>query len=341
MHPVLIVVILAFATALVQKIMAYVTQSSSRNNQVVRADGGESICVFIVVHPGTRCEGPIREVLSTASQSHRLRLHVLKGLGPTETKADLPPEHRIVVDIVYSRHRAGFDGATELMHKIPRCYAGEDFLSVLPSDATLAVGWDERLVRCIRRCSSKHPVLSTLPPRTGVFATTFPRVRRRLASGGVVLEDAAFSEPMRRPQPTLFVLFRFLFAPGYVARMMPKTTAVRSDVIDAVLSLVLWTNGCDFFAPPETVLWSNEMHHRPVAPASKVGVAEVGTERSAEEFAVFSGVGGKGVSRRARIGLTPRATVNECMAKYGVEAPLMEFDEMIRQQRDQRPPRHP
>ena len=48
-----------------------------------------------------------------------------------------------------------------------------------------------------------------------------------------------------------------------------------------------------------TVLWSEEIHHRPVAPASKLGaLAPDGEWRTAEEFTVFCGVGARGVSRR-------------------------------------------
>lgn len=324
-----LVLICAILSACVQKVVSYFGKELSLDSQHLQS---ESVCVIIAIAPGLPCEATVREVLGNAKAPQTLRLHVSKGMKATELNPNLAPNDRLATNLIIQRTR-NYDESVEIAHMVHDYFGGERFLCILPGDVQLSVGWDVTLKSMLRSCKADLPIITTVPPSPGTSGATFTRAVSCGSNGAVRIEAAPFAETPARPQPVPFLYSRFLFAPGLAAGLFPPTNQLRVDIADTVVGRMLWTLGCDFFAPHKTVCWCESAHHRPVGPALKVSKASIRDDamRTFEEYDTFCGIRMNVLSRRARLGLTPKALPLECIAKYATDAPLIAFNSQIKE----------
>lgn len=312
-HPIVIILVVAVAASLMQRLSDQLRRRSLRSPQ----DTSASISAFVVVSRGTACEPIVREILTRAARPHCLRLCVVKALHPTESAPELAPLQRASVALALSRSR-DFDEAAARLAAFARNYADERFVCYLPADAQVADGWDVSLQRMLAQAPSQLPVLTARPGKGATFLRG-----KEMRDGYVVNESAALAEEGGKPVPALLFSSALMFTFGEVAKWLPPSSAVRLGVQDGLIGRSLWCNGADFYHPPRAVVVSTT-ESPTVGPARKITeYAPAQTRRTVEEYDVFVGIRprGRGLSRRTKLGLTPRSSAFERHAKYGTDDP--------------------
>lgn len=223
--------------------------------------------------------------------------------------------------------------ATERMH------TGERFTLLLRGGAVLLPGWDATLVGAL----AEHPagaVLTTAPARPSA-ADPRPTFLRLAAIRGARLalrpRRAAQAPGPGEPLPSLFWSPDLSFCASGVLQPRagcPLPGGCCSERMEATLgSLLLWTHGFSFFAPPRAVATAAadapalRGPRRPAAAGPPPPGGEEpapprrvpGLQRTLAQYEAFAGVSlaRSEASPRARAGLSPNPTAAERVAKYG------------------------
>lgn len=330
-HPAIVLFLVALVLGVVGRIAEWLAVDRSQIAPPVARLQSATVCVVVVVPSGVPCDGVVREILGRARWPHCIRLHVVKAVTATETHPTLGGNDRIATRVHLARAR-NFDPSVARVATVRRAYADEQYVCTLPHDSSLATDWDHALQGMLHACeeaAGAPAVLSTRPMRTG--AATFTRIVSVGREGVVRTEAVEFAEPPDAPQPSAYVHAPFAFMRGASVRHLPAPSSVRSDVEDGAYGRAMWTSGHALFAPHVAVVWSDAEPY--VGPPRKVGRQTVGAVRTALEYDSYMGVLNGRATRRARLGLTPRARTLEVIAKYGTVDALEALDEAQRRRR--------
>ena len=329
-HPALLIFVFAVACGALNRLRKLARRDVALLAPPVERLNSGVVCVVVVV-PSGAAGGAAAEALQKARHPHCLRIHVVKAATATEVPPRLEGADQLSVRVHMARAR-GFDAAVARLTTLRREYADEAFVCTLPHDVELAQDWDATLIALLRDCEERSPAgaavtAQLLPSGHG----TFMRVRAFGAEGAVRTEAVPYAEPPARCVPSAFVWCRCLFMRGALVAALPRPAAVRCDLEDVVVGQSLWTHGVDFYTPPAAVGWSRE--EALVGPCRTVAAAVAGPARSTLEHRGYMGTLRNQVSRRARLGLTPRASNLEIIAKYGHVNVLEQMDEEARARR--------
>lgn len=141
-------------------------------------------------------------------------------------------------------------------------WRGEEYLLQIDSHMRFVDGWDAKMIDMLGRCSSQNPILTTYPPGylpPDTLLGTKPKKLRFCRfhdSGNVIFKTDGDKELAAAVEPSRSVVCAggFLFAPARVIEQVPYDPHI-FFVEEMSVSARLWTNGWDFFAPNEVLIY--------------------------------------------------------------------------------------
>ncbi len=302
-------VLLVFLAAVILTVFRRVTQNVLQSGKVSARELQESITIVTCVPPRASIT-PYVDMLTTAKWSTRVTIHLFKALAADEAVPHVD-DKRVRLGLRYGTYDAAKERARMLSAPLPSTY-----VLVLARPVDAMHGWDETLVNMLAQCASRRPVLTTVPPyahgatrtTTGTFLCVDEgRVRNRFFQTGV-----------SRPQPSLFWSPHMSFCRAEDLVLSARTEA-SIETLD--VTRAMWTSGVDFFAPQVSVFGvlaeGDVGGGREDRLSASMKDAEKGVRTVREWLAFVGRRKGEAWSRRARLGLTPRASHEERYAKYG------------------------
>lgn len=322
-HP----MVLLFIAAVVLTLWNRLLQWWGRGTAITPLHLRDSITVIAVANPGESI-APYLQVLRHAQWPSRISLRIFKMLQPQETVVEDFSERNVHV----VRRYGAVDAAAQRTRMLAN--VGSQYVLLLGRPMEAASGWDEVLLTMHGQCPqrrSSYAALTTMPPSARVSLGTEATFLCVDKSGTIRARE--YAVPPQRPQPSLFASSQLLFANADAVGVAPAKSTIETE--DALLSQTLWMNGVDFFSPHASVFRTLGLQEsfqgsavpvggakRASSASSAVGAAsastEVGGARTPREWALFSGKKEHGVwSRRAQLGLTPKASHEERFSKYG------------------------
>lgn len=297
-HPVL----LLFAAAVVLTVLRRASQSVFASETSVSArELQESITVVACVPPRASI-APYVDLLATARWPTRVCVHLFKALAPDETVPHVD-DKRVRLGLRYGDYDEGKERA-----RIVEAARGATYVLVLarPVHAT-TYGWDDALVALFGSLlSSRRPVLTCVPAAHATFL--------HIDETSKTVSNRVFRTPPTRPQPSPLWSARMSFC-----RSEDVVPVATSDDVSGTRTL--WRSGCDFFVPHVPVftpMFAPALHAPGASPPVKAHDTNA-TARTEREWLAFVGRSkdGDAWTRRAYLGLTPRASHEERYAKYG------------------------
>lgn len=309
-HPVVAMVAACVVLMLVQRFLDHVKKRRKANSL---SPNDLDMTVLAIAVTRSDPERVVKEAKETAARPHCLRMVVVKHLSKSEPVPEIGTDYKASTSLVLSRSK-DFDASVARMQSLRKAFAGERFVCFLPGDARLVGNWDVECQKMLAR-GGEGAVLTSSPSR----AATFLRAKEA-RSGTVVNDSALFAEESSKPIPSTLFSSDFAFAPSSVLAYLPPVSCVREGIEDGLVGKALWRAGFNFFTPGKALVFS-EGGKRGVAPARKVTPHTFSEERTEEEYLSFVGVKGGRLTRRARLGLTPKATSFERHVKYATDDP--------------------
>ncbi|DBA04050.1 TPA: hypothetical protein N0F65_009397 [Lagenidium giganteum] len=205
-----------------------------------------------------------------------------------------------------------------------KLWRGEKYYLQIDSHMRFQEGWDTFLINELARCTSLKPILTTYPQGYTLpnNAPATPRPTLLCASQfdehGMLRQSSKtlLSKPSG-PVPSLFWAAGFAFSSSKVIEEVPYDKSLRFLFFgeEASMSARLWTNGWDFFAPSEMIifhLWSRE--HRPVF--QELESEQSRLEKEEASRSVIRLISGE--SKSDRFGLGCDRTIDEYQEHVGI-----------------------
>jgi hypothetical protein len=342
MHPAVWLVLLAVAMTLVQRLIEAFGHEDAADS--AGGFGGDSegvrrleqVCVVLVAQPSEDVTAFIHHAQRAAAHPRRVRFVVHKAFTRGEPSLALDADARVATRVTECR-RTGFCAARERVRAALEVSSAARYLLFVSGDQTMRGGWDASLIDALRLAAggsgggagaARRRILLTTRPAPPDGAPRFPRLR-----GNGEIEWTTFATDSRRPVRILTWTSQLSFCESATwAAALAAPMVVDDDDEDAAGTRALWLGGCDFYAPPCGVTTVSDGGAGAAPPSSwkRTGASSGqrgdvrgdvrgGSARSCAEHSAFLGVSATGVTRRARCGLMPNASVAECRAKYGCE----------------------
>ncbi|OQR94205.1 hypothetical protein ACHHYP_01617 [Achlya hypogyna] len=236
------------------------------------ADEDATIFVSIASYRDSECAATLAELFATAKIPGRVHVGLCHQVVDGDDIAfldSLPPTVR-----VHRMDAAAATGPCLARHLAQQLYEGETYYLQIDSHMRFRRSWDAFLIHELHRCPSPAPVLTTYPlgytlPNKipdDVRPTLLCAVSEVPADGLVRQCGKVLKRQTAAPLPSRFWAAGFAFAHGRVVTEVPYDPALSFVFFGEELSMAarLFTNGFDFFAPSEAVvyhLWSRG--HRP------------------------------------------------------------------------------
>ena len=148
-------------------------------------------------------------------------------------------------------------------HQTQKLWQGEEYVLQIDSHMRFVDDWDTKMIDMLGQCPSPKPILTTYPPGYKPPDTRLSepvaklRCRRFLDSGVVTFINGGEKEvsASAAPSPDAFCAAGFLFAPAQIIEQVPYDPYIYFVGEEISLSVRLWTNGWDFFAPNKVLIY--------------------------------------------------------------------------------------
>jgi hypothetical protein len=209
-------------------------------------------------------------------------------------------------------------------------WRGEEYLLQIDSHMRFVENWDSKMIAMLTQCPSPNPILTTyppgyVPPNALTDADPAKLCFWRFHDSGDVEFATGGGEDLvagRKPSPCIACAGGFQFAPARLIEQVPCDPHI-FFIEEMSFSARLWTNGWDFYAPNEVLLYhyygardkyrrhdagrrdAKDLHRRTAArnkhllgvetssdPAVIVDIDKygLGTTRTLREYEEFSGI---------------------------------------------------
>ena len=228
--------------------------------------------IFVAVssYRDTETQPTIEDLFAKATHPGRISVGVCLQIDPVKDKKCTvnPKLHPGQIRIKQFHHKES-KGANWARDQALQLMNNEDYVLVIDSHMRFTSGWDETMLRMLKQCPAKKPVLSGYvpdynPPSRLIHHDGFllrVRVRRPtnqddprlLHLSGELVELA--DERTKTLYPTPFCIANFIFAPASTFKEVTIDTHIHfwGDEID--FSSRLWTHGYDIFQPNAIIIY--------------------------------------------------------------------------------------
>ena len=212
----------------------------------------ERIFVAIPCYRDEELQATLRSLFSEAVDPERIAVGVCLQIIP-EIDA---PIFRGLAKLTGVRVRSydartvpGLGWARQVAHSLRK---DEEFVLQIDSHMRFHRGWDADLLRMLKNCPSKKPVLSTYPaayiPEDPLECYTPVITQAQFFDNGMSFFEGESFE-LQEPTRTPFLAGGFAFAPAALFDDVPCDPHIGSSGEELGYSLRAFTHGWDFFAP--------------------------------------------------------------------------------------------
>lgn len=290
----------------------------------------QRIFVQIASYRDTECQWTIKDLFDKAENPDRVFVGVCWQFVAAEDadcfEVSTRPEQVRTIEFDASESQ-GVGWARGHSQKLWR---SEEYLLQIDSHMRFVDHWDSKMIAMLARCPSPNPILTSYPPGYVPPNTLWDKGPEKLCfwrfkdSGDVEFSTAGGEKLVAggEPSPCIACAGGFQFAPARLIEQVPCDPHI-FFIEEMSFSARLWTNGWDFYAPNEVLLYhyygardkyrrhdagrrdAGDRHRRTAArnkhllgvessddPAVIVDIEKygLGTARSLREYEEFSGI---------------------------------------------------
>lgn len=216
-----------------------------------------SIFVQIPAYRDSECIPTIVNMLTQAAIPQRVSVGVCWQYAPDEESdlLEIPEEYTKQVRYV-SFPIDQSKGVTWARNQAQQMYNGENYTLMIDSHMRFVSGWDEILIKQLKDCDSKKPVITYHPsaytppnkleknPRVTILCPNYPNAAGEIRLRGEVL-DVTPPKPLRGA----FASPALLFAAAKLLNEVPSDPYLYFEQEEICFSARLFTHGWDVFHP--------------------------------------------------------------------------------------------
>lgn len=229
----------------------------------------EKIFVLIPSYRDAECQHTLKDLFEKATHPER----VFAGVCWVREKTQDPACYQSINAFPSQVRHVEFahdqeNGLNWARQQALTLWQGEEYTLSIHAHMRFAKGWDDILIKQLKKCPSKKPVLSTCPPaytppdklqsmdtsiatRTVVAKITPGQHQLLGLTGRLIPKDTKLTAPMR----TAFSMSSFVFARSEIFQEIPPDPHLYYFNTELANSARLWTHGWDIFQPTEFVVF--------------------------------------------------------------------------------------
>ena len=313
-HPAIVLLVVAVILATLNRFVAWsrAALAGTMPPEILR----RTITVVIILPPDASLDF-VTDLIRNAKWKARVKVKVFKMLNSHEDFNEyLLERHRNL----YVESRFGdFDMAGERSAFLQRIHSTLDteFVLCFRDRVECEVGWDETLIAMWDSIDDPMAILTA--PLSAVYSRESMPQFLSIDAGGTELQHRDFYVVPVRPQPSLFLHGDFFFAPIACIHAVPSPKQISRTNEHLLLAKAFWMQGFNFYAPTHVLFFylQRDEQHVTTKETKTTWKPPSDTNRTLREWMTFSGQRAQGWTRRARLGLTPRAEAEEQYSKFG------------------------
>lgn len=221
----------------------------------------DSIFIQIVAYRDLELVPTVEEAIAHATHPERLSFGICWQYGSDEEKdyiGQLKGVKNCRMIAVPAARARGVGWARALVQKL---WQKERYTLQIDAHMRFAPGWDEDLIKMLKMCPTKKPILSTYPPAyrppRELIGDTPSRLEanRFEDAGTLTLRGIGDLSKCSTPQLGTFVAAGFIFASGSIIAEVPYDPNIYFTGEEVLFAVKAWTRGWDIYHPNRSVCW--------------------------------------------------------------------------------------
>jgi hypothetical protein len=215
------------------------------------------IFVAIAAYRDPECQPTVRDLFAKARYPDQINVGVFLQAAADEGLEFSHPRLRL-----RRVHHLDSKGACWARSQAFTLYDGEDYVLQIDSHMRFVQHWDEKFINMLAACRVAKPILSHYPPAyeppenlVGGFETGTLGAKEFDGMGLLTIQGLMLNPKPRFPRPSAFVAGGVIFGDARWIKEVPYDPYLYFWGEEQSLSVRLWTNGWDIFAPNEPIVW--------------------------------------------------------------------------------------